>query len=181
MVNPGITVSVEPMLIGDIDEVMAIDRASFVRPWYRDAYFTELANRSAQYFVARLLYKQPDPHGNGKLDCIVGNTGCWVIAGEGHITTLAVHPNYRGNKIGERLLVACLQESIYRRAHTVSLEVRKSNEVAKQLYKKYGFCAVSVRPRYYLDNNEDALVLVLYNLNRAEVRNKLNALISELK
>ena len=78
---------------------------------------------------------------------------------EAHITTFAVHPAYRRRRIGERLLLAMLDLSADRHATEATLEVRLSNLGARRLYEKYGFRPVGIRPRYYSDNGEDALIM----------------------
>ena len=78
---------------------------------------------------------------------------------EAHITTFAVHPAWRRQRIGERLLLAFLDIAIDRGAHEATLEVRLSNLPARRLYEKYGFRPVGLRPRYYSDDNEDALIM----------------------
>ena len=78
---------------------------------------------------------------------------------EAHITTFAVHPRYRRRRIGERLLLAMLDLSADRHAREATLEVRLSNLAARRLYEKYGFRPVGIRPRYYSDDQEDALIM----------------------
>ena len=137
----------EPLTIGDLDRVMQIDRASYSAPWKQTTYRTELRNRSATYLVARM---------SGD---VVGYAGIWNIMDEAHITTIAVDQAYRRRHIGERLLVAILEEAVLKGAHYVTLEVRESNIPARALYEKYGFKVVAIRRNYYTDNNESALVM----------------------
>src|SRR5690349_10333384 len=108
-------VSIEPMRRTDLDEVTRIDRRCFPVPWLLSAYLTELSNRAACYLIARIGRE------------IVGYGGLWVIMDEAHITTLAVDPIYQGRKIGERMLIALLEEAILQNASHVTLEVRESN------------------------------------------------------
>jgi len=140
-------VSVEPMRRGDIPSVSAIERRSYAIPWHENAYYTELSNRSACYLVARL---------EGQ---VVGYAGMWVIVDEAHITTVAVAPEQRGKKIGERLLHGLLEEAIIHGATRATLEVREHNVVAQNLYRKYGFREAAIRKNYYTDNQENALVM----------------------
>src|SRR5947209_5604814 len=107
-------VGIEPMRFADLDIVEAIDCRSFPQPWQRSVYETELTNRAACYLIARI---GPE---------IVGYGGAWVIADEAHLTTLAVDPDYRGHKIGERLLLCLMEESVIRRASHATLEVRET-------------------------------------------------------
>jgi [ribosomal protein S18]-alanine N-acetyltransferase len=78
---------------------------------------------------------------------------------EAHITTFAVHPGFRRRGIGERLLLALFDLSLARMAREATLEVRLSNIAARRLYEKYGFRPVGIRPRYYSDDGEDALIM----------------------
>jgi [ribosomal protein S18]-alanine N-acetyltransferase len=131
----------------DVERVAELDRKCFPTPWTVSAYYTEVHNPSAFYIVARV---------DG---LIVGFAGMWVIMDEAHITTIGVDPDYRGRKIGERMLVHLLDESIHRGARRATLEVRRHNLVAQNLYNKYAFQIVAVRKGYYSNNNEDAFVM----------------------
>ncbi|CAA9549354.1 MAG: Ribosomal-protein-S18p-alanine acetyltransferase [uncultured Thermomicrobiales bacterium] len=92
-------------------------------------------------------------------DRIAGFAGMWVIYDEAHVTTIGVDPAYRGQGLGELLLVHLFGSAIGRGAKWLTLEVRVSNESALALYRKYGFAVHGTRPRYYSDNNEDAYVM----------------------
>jgi ribosomal-protein-alanine N-acetyltransferase len=129
---------------------MSIEPAAYgSHHWSRQSFVTELTNERGFYFGA--VCEQ-----TGKL---LGYTGYWLIGDEAHITTLAVHPQFRRLNIAERLLINSIIESRRTSAHWMTLEVRVSNEPAKTLYTKYGFQNIGVRRRYYQDNSEDALVL----------------------
>lgn len=138
---------IEPMREEDVPDVMHIERMCFPTPWHENAFYSELRHEPACYLVAKV---------DGRL---VGYGGMWVIMDEAHITTLAVHPEYRRQRIGERLLLALLEIAIARRARRATLEVRMSNISAQNLYAKYGFRAVAVRKGYYADTREDALIM----------------------
>lgn len=131
----------------DLEAVSRIDRRCFPTPWLPDSYLTELSNRAACYIVAR--------HGQE----IVGYGGVWVVMAEAHITTIAVDPDWQGHKIGERMLMALLEEAILRGATHVTLEVRASNQIAQRLYRKYEFYDAAIRKSYYTNNEEDAIVM----------------------
>jgi ribosomal-protein-alanine N-acetyltransferase len=96
---------------------------------------------------------------------LVGYAGFWQIEDEAHISTITVHPKWRGNKLGELLLWKMIDLAIHDGADKVTLEVRVSNAVAKALYKKYRFRKVGKRRNYYRDNNEDAHVMMLEPLD----------------
>jgi ribosomal-protein-alanine N-acetyltransferase len=82
-----------------------------------------------------------------------------VILDEGHISTIAVHTQWRGRGLGEWMLVAMIDAAVLRGAEEITLEVRVSNRIAQNLYEKYAFAQVGLRKRYYHDNNEDALIM----------------------
>lgn len=148
----------------DLPRVMEIERECFATPWHESAYLTELSNRSAYYVLAEL---------DGE---IVGYAGMWVIADEAHITTLGVARDQRGRHIGEQLLIGLLDESIQRGARRATLEVRQSNEAAQGLYRKYGFAPAAIRRGYYTDNNENAVVMWVDNLQSATFAAQYRAL-----
>lgn len=146
------TLQIEPMSFADIEQVSALDEKCFPTPWSESAYITEVHNQSAFYVTARVG------------DLIVGYAGAWLIMDEAHITTLGVDPEYRGQKIGERLLAVVLREAIRRGIERSTLEVRRHNRVAQRLYRKYGFQPVAVRKGYYTNNNEDGIVMWVENM-----------------
>lgn len=143
------------MQVDDIREIMPIEDASFPAPWPASAYRYELTrNKLSSYLVLQtkaqsLLRSGP----------ILAYGGFWVILDEGHISTIAVHPDWRGRGLGEWMLVALIDAAILRGAEELTLEVRVSNHVAQNLYRKYDFAEVGRRKRYYHDNNEDALIM----------------------
>lgn len=134
--------------LADLDAVCAIEQASFPLPWSREAFANELAhNRYAHYLVAEV---------DGR---VVAYGGMWVIGDEAHVTNIAVHPDYRRRSIGEGLLRRMMDLARRLGATAMTLEVRVSNEPAQRLYRKLGFVCCGVRPRYYQDNQEDALIM----------------------
>jgi ribosomal-protein-alanine N-acetyltransferase len=109
------------------------------------------------------LWRAPDPPRSAQLEeelrSIVGYAGIWVMTDEAHVTTIASHPDARGHGVGEFLLVALIHRGMEIGARWMTLEVRASNAVAQNLYRKYTFKEMGVRRRYYSDNGEDALVM----------------------
>lgn len=116
-------------------------------------------------FIGRLsrFLRPPEPPRSPGLEqelrSIVGYAGIWVMTDEAHVTTIASHPDVRGQGVGEFLLVALIHRGIEVGARWMTLEVRASNAVAQGLYRKYTFKEMGVRRRYYSDNGEDALVM----------------------
>ena len=163
--RPPVSLRVEPMAVGDLDAVQEIERRSFRTPWPAHAYRTELeTNRLAHYLVARV---------SGQ---VVGYGGMWVMVDEAHITTFAVDPDWRRQGIGERLLLALLDLATGRNAREATLEVRLSNLPARRLYEKYGFRPVGLRPRYYSDDNEDALIMTTEPLAAPQMQQRIDRL-----
>jgi ribosomal-protein-alanine N-acetyltransferase len=146
------------MIVDDIPAVVAIDRTSFPNPWPERSYIYELKyNPSSRLFVAEVCEEDEFR--------VVGFIGFWFVIDEAHISTVAVHPNFRGYKIGDRLVARALRAVKELGGCLVSLEVRESNQVALSLYRKYGFKKVGRRKRYYRDNKEDAIVMTLDDLS----------------
>lgn len=159
------SLSIEPMIDADIKEVLRIEQQSFSTTWPSNAFFQELHdNKLAHYYVGRA--------GNR----VVAYGGIWVILEDSHVTTIAVSPEFRGRKFGEKMLLHLLDQAIERGASWMTLEVRESNNVAQGLYRKYGFTTVSTRKAYYSDNNENALVMWAGNLKSEIYKNRLHAL-----
>ena len=146
--RPPTRLSIEPMTHADLALVHEIERASFTTPWPSYAYRNELdSNRLAQYLVVRV----------GR--AVVAYAGIWLLVDEAHVTTFAVDPAWRRRRIGERLILALLDLAVGRGARVATLEVRLSNLAARRLYEKYGFQPVGIRPHYYSDDHEDALIM----------------------
>ncbi|MFI5259361.1 MAG: ribosomal protein S18-alanine N-acetyltransferase [Candidatus Limnocylindrales bacterium] len=163
--RPPVRIVVDLMKVDDLPAVHVIERESFSAPWPAHAYRQELENnRLAHYIVARWG------------DEIVGFAGMWMLVDEAHITTFATRRAWRRQGIGERLLLAVLDLARTRGAAEATLEVRPSNTPARRLYEKYGFKVVGVRPRYYSDNNEDALIMTTEALDGRGMRDRIAAL-----
>ena len=157
------------MTVADLPAVQEIEKASFTTPWPPQAYRSEIeTNRLASYLVVRI---------DG---AVVAYGGIWLMVDEAHITTFAVHPDWRQRRIGERLLLALLDIAVSRGANEATLEVRLSNLSARRLYEKYGFRPVGLRPHYYTDDNEDALIMTTEPLATPALRARIERLRAEL-
>jgi ribosomal-protein-alanine N-acetyltransferase len=108
--------------------------------------------------------ERPLPSIEDRPELIVGFIGVWMLPDEAHIVTVAVRDGYRREGLGELLLIAAIDLAQAQRQPLVTLEVRVSNDAAVALYEKYGFERVGMRPRYYSDNHEDALVLTVHSV-----------------
>ena len=135
----------------DVPGVMVIESVSFgTHHWSSDSFINEMNNQLGRYYA--LVNPIND-------DEVVGYCGYWVVLDEVHVTTVAVHPKLRGKSLGEVQLVHILDRVMGQSVNWVTLEVRSSNHSAQNLYYKYGFRSVGLRPKYYQDNREDALVM----------------------
>jgi len=141
---------VEPLSSPEqIDDVLAIEEQSFTNPWTREMYRAELENRGVSY-----CYLAKD-HAGG----VVGFCSFWRVLDELHINNLAVEPRHRRAGVATALLERVLGDGVTLGATRATLEVRQSNQAARQLYERFGFAVTSVRRSYYTKPVEDALVL----------------------
>lgn len=137
----------------DLDQVEKIERATFAVPWSRASLEREVSeNVCARYLVAR----------DGAE--IFGYAGMWFVLDEAHITNVAIRADVRGEGIGEALMRALIRFAVDNGMTWMTLECRRSNRAAQNLYHKLGFIDVGYRKRYYEDNREDALVMALERL-----------------
>lgn len=160
---------IRPMRAEDLAQVRAIDQQSFSLPWPERAFHYELfENPGSLPWVAELAAEKSEesPSQEELLSppCVVGMIVVWIILDEAHIATIATHPDYRGMGIASRLLARVLQEAIRKGAAMATLEVRASNLAAQQLYQRFRFEVVGRRPRYYKNNNEDAVIMTVDGL-----------------
>ena len=137
------------MCAADADNMAGIDKICFAVPWSAQAFYDEAENELAIYFVAR----------DGER--LVGYAGFWNVSGEGGITNVAVLPEYRRRGIAASLIGAMIREGKALSLDLLTLEVRRSNTAAQELYKKFGFEVIGERKQYYSDNREDALIMTL--------------------
>ena len=145
------------MTIGDVPAVAAIEAATFPTPWSEDAFRKEITDNP----VARYLVAEKD-------GAVIGFAGAWIILDESHITNIAILAEHRGNGYGRALTAALMQYLSNLGAAYATLEVRKSNVTAQNLYKSLGYVSVGVRKRYYEDNGEDALLMVCEHMPEAD-------------
>ena len=130
--------------------VCNVEQLSFAVPWTERMFTEELANPLSRYVV---LLDKASPGD------VIAYAGYWKIFDEGHITNVAVHPDWRGRKAATYLMEQMMQLAKVDGIRDMTLEVRRSNLAAQNLYKKLGFAEEGVRPKYYEDNGEDALIM----------------------
>jgi len=145
---PGVAITLRSMRRSDLDAVLRLEKALFSDPWPREMFLHDFGKEDAS--------------------CLVGVEGeapicygiAWLVRREFHIANMAVRRERQGEGIGSLLLDGMLDEARNRGCDTATLEVRFSNDRAIGLYRSHGFREVAIRPRYYTDNGEDALVML---------------------
>lgn len=140
--------NIRKMTLEDLEQVLALEKVCFHVPWTEEAFVNELTSNLLAHYIVLVID-----------DFIVGYGGAWYIVDEGHITNVAIHPKYRKKGFGKMLVQAMMEEASKASIRQMTLEVRSSNASAIGLYEKMGFESVGVRPKYYSDNQEDALIM----------------------
>ena len=139
------------MSIDDIKNVVNVENDCFTTPWSKDSFLREITeNEVALYLVAKIE------------NVAVGYIGVWRIQNEGHITNVAVLPEYRGQHIGDMLMDELEKKALELEMIGITLEVRISNYGAQKLYTKHGYKPEGFRKKYYTDTNEDAVIMWKY-------------------
>ncbi|MBN1203273.1 MAG: ribosomal protein S18-alanine N-acetyltransferase [Anaerolineae bacterium] len=161
-------------------------------PWSARTYEFEISNISTSHLIVLETWPDDTGQAHGLRAAIrrlwkpqtpavlVGYGGCWLVAGEAHISTIAVHRDYRGQGLGELLLAGMLIRAINLGGEYSVLEVRASNQVAQALYRKYEYEVVGRRRGYYRDDGEDALLMEVRPLDSA-YRQRLIARLEALR
>jgi ribosomal-protein-alanine N-acetyltransferase len=144
---------IEPMKASDLDAVMEIERVSFRSPWSRQVFLEEMARDWAHVDVVR---EAEGPHRR-----VVAFGNYWLVADEVHVLNLATHPQARRSGHASRMLAHMIDFARRELCRYVTLEVRRSNAAALRLYRRFAFRAVGVRPNYYAEDQEDAIVMLL--------------------
>ncbi len=199
---------IDRMMMSDVPRVIEIERLAYPSTWPPSAYRKELQdNRWAHYIVLRdkkiaeehmaIGVQEPDkPRRFFPLSLLPGRTtataaapnqssiigfaGLWLMVDEAHITTIAMHPDYRRKGLGEFMLVSLIDIAYNIGANWVTLEVRVSNYTAQNLYRKYGFHEKGLRQKYYSDNQEDALIMWTDEINSPDYKQKFQRLTTTL-
>lgn len=141
---------IQPMNHKTVAKVQKLETACFADPWSLKALLYELEDPDALYLTAL------------DEDEVIGYVGVHHVLDEGHITNVAVAPDYRRNGIAKMLIGALIGWSYEHDLSFLTLEVRASNEAAKELYRGFGFQHVGVRKGYYKHPTEDALLMTLF-------------------
>ncbi|MBU4120923.1 MAG: ribosomal protein S18-alanine N-acetyltransferase [Proteobacteria bacterium] len=136
---------------GDLREIVAIERDSFLTPWSENIFRNEMTCPISRMLVGRSCHLQKR--------LVAAYLVYWSVEDEIHIHNIAVRPELRRNGIATRMLEEALRRSRREDARRVTLEVRRSNLPAQRMYEKFGFSVKGVRPGYYSDTREDALIM----------------------
>jgi len=145
---------IRKMMVEDIPAVITLDQISFSLPWPERSFRFELTeNPASRSWVAEV---------DGR---IVGMIVNWLLVDEVHVATIATHPDFRRQGIAKKLLAHTLRYMSDEGAITSFLEVRESNAVAREMYRKFGYEETGRRKGYYKDNNEDAILMTLEKIN----------------
>ncbi|HEY4687279.1 MAG TPA: ribosomal protein S18-alanine N-acetyltransferase [Candidatus Subteraquimicrobiales bacterium] len=161
---------ITPMSFRDVEGVYRIERQVFPSPWTKEAFKREIKNENHSVMLAAK---------NGQE--VVGYAGLFFVYDEGHVTNIAVKPELQGRGVGTCLLLELIKAALLKRVTNLMLEVRESNQIALSLYRKFGFEPMGVRKDYYLDTQEDALVLEKEALSSPDNIERLEKIEKELK
>lgn len=195
---------IRPMRRGDVDQVNEIDHEAFPTQWPPPNYQRELQNKLAHYIVicdedktAELPEVNTPRNGNSGLVSrlrrlfgrnhisevppaerhhVIGFAGFWLLAGEAHITGIAVREAYQRQGLGELLLISVTDLAKELKARIITLEVRASNTSAQNLYAKHGFARTGVRRGYYTDNKEDGILMSTQDITSTAFQTHLQRL-----
>jgi ribosomal-protein-alanine N-acetyltransferase len=162
-------VQLVPMRRRHLRSVMRIEVQVYPRPWSLSLFMSELALRTTRvYYVARVE------------GIVAGYAGLMMTVDDGHITTIAVDPAWHRHKIATRLLLALAKQAIGRGATSLTLEVRVGNKAAQELYRQFGFRPCGIRKNYYVETNEDALVMWADDVDSDEYAERLAAIEADI-
>ena len=159
----GAPVRLRPMVDADVDAVLALDALVHPTTWSPEFMRSQLGlPGSRTNLVAEL---------SGDL---VGHAALLVVADEGHVTSVAVAPDHQRMGIGRVLLAALCRDAEHRGLVAMTLEVRVSNAAAIALYRRFGFAPSGVRPGYYADDGEDALIMWIHDVGKSDFKARLD-------
>lgn len=166
-------VTVRPMRRGDLRRVLQIEAQVYPRPWSGSLFLDELARHDTRRYVVAVARR-----GRGRRRTIVGYAGLLLAdvgedGPEAHVTTVAVDPAQHRRKIATHLMLRLMREARAAGATAATLEVRVANRGAQRLYSGFGFAPVGVRPGYYSETNEDAVIMWAHELQSDDIRERL--------
>lgn len=163
------SVCLRPMALKDVDEVHELDKLAYPIAWPVNVYTREIAANTSLFFVLEIpgcapasdnLLRRLLRGGDDTERQLIGFSGMWYVIDEAHVSTIAVHPDWHGNGLGDLLFWNMLRHAFYLGVAKLTLEVRVSNTIAQNLYRKYGLDVIGLRKGYYSDNGEDAYMMI---------------------
>ncbi|MBI2168113.1 MAG: ribosomal protein S18-alanine N-acetyltransferase [Actinobacteria bacterium] len=157
-------ITIAPMNRRHLKSVVRIEGEVYPRPWSTSLFLSELALSASRAYYVALLGEH-----------VVGYAGLMMSEDDGHVTTIAVDPDWQRQKIATRLMLVLAREAVRRGATSLTLEVRVANKGAQAMYRRFGFLPVGLRRNYYQETNEDALVMWADDVDTPGYRRRLNA------
>jgi len=162
-------VAVVPMRARHLRGVVAIEQQTSQRPWSKDLFASELKQVSSRAFVAV------------RSDATVLGFGCLMSTGfEAHVTNIAVDPLSRRGGLATKLMLRLIAESQDWGLDSLTLEVRASNVAAQELYRRFGFAPGGIRPKYYAESAEDAIIMWVHDIDSEAYRRRIDAIVADL-
>lgn len=161
----GLDVELVSMKRRHLRGVLRIESQVYPRPWSLGLFLSELALRTTRVYVVAKVGPT-----------VVGYAGLMLVAGDGHVTTIAVDPAWHRRGIGTRLLLALSRAGIARGCTGLTLEVRVSNDAAQGMYRRFGYAPAGIRKNYYSESNEDALVMWAHDVDLPSYAERLDAI-----
>lgn len=146
--RPGFALDFVPLTEEYLVEIMEIETEAYPEPWTIGMFREEIKSRRSHFFVA-LAGEE-----------LVGYGGFWLILDEAHVTSVTVRDTLRGCGYGREEMIHLLEVAAREDARVTTLEVRESNESARNLYTSLGFRVAGLRKGYYSKTNEDAIIMV---------------------
>jgi ribosomal-protein-alanine N-acetyltransferase len=163
-------IEILPMRRRHLPFVLRIEAKVYPRPWSAGLFLSELAQKGSRaYVVAR---------NQGR---VVGYAGVMILGDEGHVTNIAVDPAFHRHKIGTHLFLALVDASKERKVRSMTLEVRRTNDGAQAMYRKFGFQTVGVRKGYYVETGEDAYIMWAEGIWAPEYEKRIEKIRAELQ
>ncbi len=163
------TITLAPMRRRHLPVVLEHEAAVYARPWTIGLFESELARPDTRrYVIARVGAVQ------------VGHCGVLYLGDEGHVTTVVVEPSWQRHRVATRMLLYQFADAEARGAHALTLEVRVGNEPARELYRRFGFVPAGIRPGYYAETGEDALIMWAHDIASDDQRRRRTALTAGL-
>ena len=163
-------VRISPMERYHLASVLRVDQIVYPRPWSLAMFRQEIEKRDSRYYVVAEI--------NG---VHVGHAGLLTMAGEGHVTTVAVDPAHQRRGIGAQLLLELHRHGISQGLDALTLEVRVSNLAAITLYRRFGYAPAGVRKNYYSEEGEDGLIMWAHDIQLPEYIDRLGAIEAEAR